>query len=235
MIPKIEQPLFNVKQPSNGKQLKLRPMLVKEEKILLIAKSSEDENDINTAVKQVVNNCVLTEGFSINDITIFDLEYIFIKLRSQSVGNIVDVSYIDNDDDQTRDFKIDLNTLEVTFPENNNKITEGDITIIMKYPPCKLYDDRDLAEKDNIVDGIEHIILNSIDKIYLKDEVYESKTISFEELKEFLDSMPISLYNKCRDYLDDLPFISHEIKYTNNMGNERTITLRNLNDFFTLR
>ena len=87
-LPKLDVVTYEMTQPSTEKKILYRPFKVKEEKILLMAKESGDKIDIVNAVKQVVSNCILSEGFDVNKIPLFDLEYFFIKLRSASVGNI---------------------------------------------------------------------------------------------------------------------------------------------------
>ena len=123
-LPKIDYPLYTITVPSLKKSYKFRPFLVKEEKLLLMAKESKEMSDIFTAIKQVVNNCAIDERFDVDKLTIFDLEYIFIKLRAMSVDNIVKVSYKDFQDEKVYDFEIDLNNIEMEMPKNiKNKIT----------------------------------------------------------------------------------------------------------------
>ena len=144
-LPKTKHPLFDIKIPSTGKPVSFRPFLVKEEKLLLMAKASEDPTDIFKAIKQVINNCAMDKGFDIDKLAIFDLEYVFIRLRAISVNNIVKVSYRDNEDDKIYDFEINLNTVEVVFPEKiskNIKISDT-IGMTMKYPPASIFDDKE--------------------------------------------------------------------------------------------
>ena len=119
-LPKIEHPIFKIKIPSSKREVRFRPFLVKEEKILLIAKTSEQENDILLAIKQVVNNCAL-DDLNIDKLALFDVEYLFLRIRAQSVNNIVSVTYRDNEDPMDYDFDIDLNNVNVVFPLNLEK------------------------------------------------------------------------------------------------------------------
>ena len=97
-LPKIQHPLFDCVVPSTNKKIKIRPMLVKEEKILLMAKQANDRSDQINALKQVVNNCI-AETLDIDNLALFDLEYIFTKIRAASVSNTVKLSYKDNEDE----------------------------------------------------------------------------------------------------------------------------------------
>ena len=107
-LPKITHPTSDVTIPSNKKKIRIRPLLVREEKILLMAKETKDETDILVALKQVVNNCIITPNIDINDFTIFDLEYLFIKIRCFSIGNITNVAYVDNEDEKTYNFSVHI-------------------------------------------------------------------------------------------------------------------------------
>ena len=110
-LPKIEYPIHLINIPSINKKIKFRPFLVKEEKLLLMAKESDNLADNLLATKQVINNCCL-EPLDINKLAIFDLEYIFLKLRALSVDNMVKLSYVDNEDNKTYTFDVDLNEVE---------------------------------------------------------------------------------------------------------------------------
>ena len=122
-LPKIEYPTVNLKIPPENKQYAFRPMLVKEEKLLLMAKTSDDESDILAAIKQVVNNCSLDPTLNIDKLPLFALEYLFIQLRGFSIGDKIDVSYRDLEDNKSYDFQINLNNVEIKYPEAvENKI-----------------------------------------------------------------------------------------------------------------
>ena len=115
MLPKIQYPVHTIIVPSTKKKVNFRPFLVKEEKILLMAKESEKDSDILMAVKQIVNNCSTDPKFDVNSLSIFDLEYIFLKLRAASVDNTIKISYKDLEDDKVYDFEIDLLKKEKFF------------------------------------------------------------------------------------------------------------------------
>src|SRR4051812_20105698 len=102
-LPKIQHPTFNAEIPSTKKSVRFRPFTAREEKVLLIAKQSEDETDIMGAIKQVVNNCVISDAFDVDKLTIFDLESLFIKIRIMSVSNLAPVSYKDHGDEKVYD------------------------------------------------------------------------------------------------------------------------------------
>ena len=152
ILPKIDYPIYTIEIPSTKQKARFRPFLVKEEKLLLMAKESENSADILTAVKQIVNNCAVDPNFDVDKLAIFDLELIFIKLRAFSIDNILKVAYKDFEDEKIYNFEIDLNEVKVIFPEEidtNIKISENS-GIVMKFPPASLYSDKEFLniEKD---------------------------------------------------------------------------------------
>lgn len=234
-LPKIKHPIFEFTIPSTGKKESFRPFLVKEEKILLMAKSSGEPADSLRAVKQVVNNCAISDAFDIDKLPIFDLEYLFLQLRAVSVNNVVTVSYRDNEDKKVYDFSIDLKEVKVKFPENVDPVILVGHTmgIVMKWPAASLLDDKEYFKVGD--DAYYELILRCIDKIYDGDDVYNPADYSLKEIEEFLDDCGVETLEKIQQYMSNAPRLYHQLKYVNSNGNERVIELTSLTDFFTLR
>lgn len=234
-LPKSPSPMFDVIIPSTNKKTKMRPMLVKEEKILLIAKEAKDDGDILNAIKQIVNNCLVDESIDINKMSIIDLEYLFIKLRSISISNISTVVYIDNEDQKTYKFDIDLNKVKVVFSEKIEKTIKLSDTsgILLKYPDASMYSDKLFLGKSES-ELFEAMILNCIEKIYEDDKIFIPAEYTRDEMVDFLENMDINTFNKFREFTSNLPKIEYVIEYKNSLNNDRKIILSSLNDFFTL-
>lgn len=233
MLPKINTPTFELKQPSTGDTLKYRPFLVGEEKLLLIARESGERKDVYDAVKQIVQNCVLDESFDVNKIPTFDLEYIFIQLRSKSVSNVVEF-YITDQAGVQHDLTLDLDTVEVTFPEgHDNKIMIDDTTgLIMKYPTPAISDI--IAGMTSGVQVEYTTVKNCIDTVFTEDEVYPWAEASDEEQENFLNVMPTPIYAKIEKFFDTMPQIRHEVEYEDSNGTTQKIIFQDLDDFFQL-
>jgi hypothetical protein len=234
MLPKINHPVFDFTIPSTNKKMSFRPFLVKEEKLLLMAKASEDPADIFKSIKQIINNCCL-DDVNVNDLAIFDMEYLFIKLRAISVNDTVEVSYRDNEDDEIYKFEIDLNKVEVLFPEKAEKqikINESS-GIIMKWPTTSIFDELQQIEENDSY--FFNLVLSCIDKIYDEDSVYNAKDYSKKELEEFLDNCNVNVYSKINEFVTKAPQLNYKIEYKNSKGTDREIVLKSLTDFFTLR
>lgn len=234
-LPKIDYPVHKIKVPSLKKDFQFRPFLVKEEKLLLMAKESENSADILSSIKQVVNNCSVDPKLDVNKLALFDLEYIFLKLRSVSVDNIVKIAYRDSEDKKVYDFEINLEEVKIKYPDkmdNKIKITPQS-GIIMKYPSAALYDDKEFLtlEKDYMFE----LIIRCIESIYFEDQIYESKDYKKEELNEFLENLNIKVFEQVQNFLLNVPRMEYKIIYQNELGNDREIVLSSLNDFFTWR
>lgn len=231
MLPKIEYPTFEVQVPSTGKKIKLRMMLVKEEKILLMAKQSGLSQQV-LAIKQVVQNCVLDDT-DVSKLPTFDVEYIFIKIRARSINNIVNLLVTDSDDGKKYEVESDLDDVEVSFEGcASPKIEVNDtVGLLLKYPNfddidsiMKMKDDGDKASK---------ILVRSIDKIYSGDNVIIVADHDENEVAEWLDSLDVATMKKIRKFFETMPKVVSTIKYVNSFNEDREITLEGLKDFFS--
>ena len=230
-LPKIDQPLFDMVIPSTGKKVAFRPFLVREEKILLIAQQSGNDSEIIRAIKQILNNCFV-DDIDLNTFAIFDLEYAFLKLRAKSVNNVVKLSYRDTEDDEVYNFELDLDTIEIEMPKTVNSKIEitKDVGMTMKYPSASITDR--MKEFDNEVDLMTFFIVNCVDTIYDDENVYVADDFSEKEISEFLDGLDVKTFELIREFFESVPRLYHKIEYTNKVGNERSIELSSLKDFF---
>lgn len=233
-LPKIATPTFELTQPSTGEKLLYRPFLVKEEKLLLIAKESGERNDVFNALKQIINNCVQTENFDVNKVPLFDMEYIFLKIRAVSVDNIVKFIVEDSDDGIEYNLQLDLNEVEVIFPEgHSNKVMIDENTgFVLKYPTPEISDK--VTKLKTIAEISYETILNCVDYVYDENEVYPWNESSSKEKDEFLDALPIEVYNQVQKFFETAPHIEHVVTYKNSEDKEKKVVFRDLDDFFTL-
>lgn len=234
-LPKIAAPTFELTQPSTGETLQYRPFLVKEEKILLTAKESGENADIFRAIKQIVNNCVVTDGFNVENIPLFDMEYIFIQLRAKSVDNIVKFQVEDSDDGIVYDLELDLNEVQVQMPEKQHdgvvKISD-ELGIKLNYPNAKI--SGELENSKTLNDIVHELVMHSIEYVFDSEDTYPWDKESKKEKLEFIDGLPVDAYEKINQFFDDSPRIEHVVTYKNSEGKEKRVVFRNLDDFFTL-
>lgn len=233
-LPKIEHPTFDVNLPSTNQTIKCRPFLVKEEKILLTALQTEDSAEIINSIKQVINNCIVTEGVDIEVLPTLDIELLFIKIRARSVNNVIKLAYRDNEDNKRYEVEVNLDEVEIkTDDTHTNKIVINDkMGFFMKYPTADI--NAKIKDTDSEAELFFDILKNCIEKIYVEEEEYSAADSTPEELDEFLEGLDVKTFTKIQEFFATAPKLHYEVKYTNSLGNERVIVLSTLNDFFTL-
>ena len=234
-LPKLMHPTFELTIPSTKQKVKFRPFLVKEEKLLLMAKQSGEQADIVNVLKQVINNCDVESIVPVDQLASFDIEYIFLKLRAKSVNNIIDLAYTDFEDEETYKFTLDAEEVEISFdPEHTNivKLSENS-GIVMKYPSMDLMSK--VIENNDVGGWLFFMIKGCMDQYFDGDKIVMFKDSKPEEVDDFVDNLPTSVIKQFETFFDTMPRLYHKLEYTNKKGTERVIELRTLEDFFTLR
>ena len=234
-LPKLNTPSYELEIPSTDEKVKFRPFLVKEEKILMMAMESQDQKQIVQAVKDIVSACTYNK-LDIDDMPMFDVEYVFLQIRAKSVGEVSKLKILCPDDGKTyAPVSVDLTKVEVQVDEGHtNKIElTKDTGLIMTYPTFKTMDslgDTKL-KSENMLDVISSCIL----QIYENkgEKVYEAKDQTKAELIEFLEQLNSTQFTEVRKFFDTMPKLKHDVKVKNpKTKKESKITLTGLNDFF---
>jgi len=235
-LPKIEVPTYELTLPSTDLKVKYRPFLVKEEKILFIALESGNNTNIVNAIKDIVTSCTFN-SIIVNNLPVFDLEYIFLNIRAKSVGEIAKFKVLCPDDKKTYvNAEIDLTKVEVQVEEKHtNKIVidkNKNLGVVLKYPTINEVELGDNPATIK-VESLFKILINCIDHIFEGDKIYPSKDISKKELQEFLESLPQDNFNDIRDFFDTMPKLKHKIEILNPKTNVKSeVFFVGLSDFF---
>ena len=218
-LPKIVAPTYELELPSTGQEIKYRPFLVKEEKVLVIALESEDTKQITNAIKTVIKSCILTKGIKVESLPTFDIEYLFLNIRGKSVGETVEVNIICPDDEETQvPVTIDLDEIKVQKSDDHtNQVKVDDrITMVMKYPSLDQFIKSNFDFKDqNAMDQSFELIASCIDKIYTADEVWTAADCTKKEIREFLEQMNSSQFKEIENFYTTMPKLSHTLEITN--------------------
>jgi len=234
-LPKITQPLFDIEIPSTGKTANFRQFLVKEEKILFVAQQTRSRKEIAKAIKQIINNCCVDDKFNVESLTVADIEYVFVQLRGISVNNIVELQFVDEDDNKTYKFEIDVADIKIIKPKkkptNDIKINDK-VGIILEYPSFGVVEQYE--DTMNEYDVLMMYLRNSIKSIYDENDVYDPNTYSQEQLNEFIENFSPKIFEKIKTYFNSAPKMEYTIQYENSQGKEKKIVLATLEDFFTL-
>ena len=230
-LPKINNILYDLELPSSGKQIEYRPFLVKEEKILLMALEGEDEKEMSKAVKQIITQCVLTEGFNVNKLAMIDLEYLFLNIRGKAVGDISTISF-KHECGEVIKLDIDLTKVEVIQNKNHSDLVQLTDDIMVRLSPPSI-DDVIGAGNTNQIDLVIKIIRTSLLEIIQGEEIFSAQDHSAEELDEFVNSLNSGQFKKLQEYYESLPKLSQDVEYTcKKCEKTETETLEGLASFF---
>lgn len=236
-LPKISTPSFFLTLPSTGKEIKYRPFLVREEKLLLLALESEDTKQITEAIKTVLKNCIETRGVKVETLPTFDIEYLFLNIRGKSVGEEIEVNIICPDDGETEvSVKINVDEIEVQKFDGHDKNIKLDdnISIEMKYPSLDEFIKNNFDfNATNDLDQAFDLISSCIDKIYTKDEAWSTSDVTKKEMQEFLDQMNSSQFKLIEKFFETMPKLSHKVEVLNpNTKVKSEVLIEGLTSFF---
>ena len=234
-LPKVTTPTYELLLPSTDRKVRFRPFLVKEEKILLIAMENNKEEEIFSAIKQIIKNC-LFESIDVEQLPIFDLEYIFLQIRAKSVGEVTKFRVLCPDDKKTyADIEVDLTKIEVQVDdEHTNRVIVDDkrkLGIVLKYPSLSIFKNpTSISEKP---EEAFKLVVNCIDHIFEGDKIYPAKDSTEKELTSFLEELTQKDFEKVKRFFETMPKLKHEVEIENPKTKKKSkVVLQGLKDFF---
>ena len=235
-LPTIVTPTFELNLPSNGKKIKYRPFLVKEEKILILAIESNSMKDISRDIKDVLKNCILTKNVKVDELPTFDIEYLFLNIRSRSIGESIELIVTCPDDGETKvQTKIYIDEIEVKKDENHSLDIKLDSTYTMrlKYPSLDQFIDDNFNFDDVTKDNSFDIIASCIDIVFSDEEAWEAKDCTKKELIDFVERLDSNQFKQIETFFDTMPKLSHQIEVENPKTKvNSTVMLEGLASFF---
>ena len=231
-LPKLSIPEYEATLPVTGTKISYRPFLVKEEKLLYLAMESQDNKQMIKAVKTIIKNCTNLKT-KVEDLATFEIEYIFLKIRSVAVGEVSEFKVICPDDDKTEvTVSVPLSEVGVDIPEEHNAkiLLDDNVGVVMKYPSLDVFIKQNLSENPDI-DDIFELAATCIGQVYDSEEVYDSFTKA--EALEFLENLNAEQFQKVQKFFETMPKLSHTIKVKNPKTKvESDLVLEGLASFF---
>ena len=214
-LPIIETPRYELTLPSSDVQVQFRPFIVKEEKILLVAMESKDNNEIINATKDILKACTF-EALDIDTLPMFDIEYLLLQIRGKSVGEVAKFKVICPDDKQTpTDVELDLSTINVQVDdEHSNKVVideKRELGLVLNYPSLGITKAGFDVNKEN-VETMFKVVANCIDHIYEGEKTYPAKESTQKELITFLEGLSQEAFIKIKKFFDTMPQLRHEVE-----------------------
>jgi hypothetical protein len=242
MLPKLDVPIYTVNLISTGKTIRFRPFLVKEQKLFMMASESGDANEMVSTIRQVLKNCIL-DDIDVDSLPTFDLEFVFMNLRARSVEEVVDLRYkcnnvVKNEKGEENkcngvvEFKLNLLEIQPTKNEKHkNKIQLTDnLGICFKYPTFEMIQRYEKMSENQIM---LQILIDCIDYVYDKENIYYAKDSSSKELEEFIDSLQQKDLEKFKDFFDTMPEIKKDVQFKCPKCNyEENILIKGMQSFF---
>ena len=239
-LPKINTPTFELVLPSTGKKIKYRPFLVREEKILVMAMESDDMKQITSAIIDILNNCILTKTIKIEKLSTFDIEYLFLNVRSKSVGETVEVNVTCPDDGVTQvQMEIDIDSIKVQKDKNHTNIVKLDdnLSMKLKYPSMNEFIENNFDASDTSRSEVSQsldMIISCIDMIYNEEESWSANDSTKKELSEFIEQLNTKQFKDVEKFFSTMPKLSHIVKVKNpNTKVESEVVLEGLAAFFS--
>ncbi len=233
-LPRNIRPEYSTTIPSTGQKIKYNPFSVKEEKILILAAESSDSDEVTNAISNVLKNCVTSPAsFNVEELSLFDIEYLFLKTRAKSAGEKIKVEITDPDDDTfSTEHEINIDKIGIKRTEGHSNLVElNENTLVkMRYPDLSFFQDGiDINDMESITETIGRCIV----QIVVDEEVFNSTDMSPPEVVEWLDGLTTEQFKKLSSFFETMPRLRHEITCHNpNTGMDFTITLEGLADFF---
>jgi len=231
-LPKIQQPLFELTIPSTDKKVKFRPFTVKEEKILLIAQESKDIEQVILAIKQIVGNCV--QDIDVDQLAMFDLEYMLINIRAKSVSNEIEFAIKDPETEEKIEMALNIEDIQIKRDPNHNKLIKinDDVTIEMTYPRIDQLKNLAEASDDTRDTVLFDMMMGCIKSVVSGDQVYNLSDFGEQDVDEFVGSLSSSNIASIKAFFDTMPMLRYEKKYHVSDGTEKTFVAEGTETFF---
>ena len=215
-LPILDTATYELTLPSSDVKVKYRPFLVREEKILLMAMEADNAKEITKALKEIVHACTFG-SINVTALPTFDLEYIFLHIRSKSVGEIAKLKLKCPDDNETyANVEVDLTKVEVQVDDaHSNVIQVNDkVKVIMQYPTIDMFDsEQDAANMKT--EQLFNVIAGTIYEIYEGETVHKASDYTKKELNDFIDSLTSATFNKIHTFFNTMPRLQHEVEVEN--------------------
>jgi len=231
-LPKLQTPTYELVLPSTGEKIKFRPFIVREQKKLLIAQESGDDKVIADAIGDIVNSCTFGK-IDPKSSPLFDIEFLFLRIRGKSVGETATLMVTCPDDEKTQvKVKMNIEDINVHMTADHTNVIQlnNDIKLYMRYPV--LADMKDSILEGNMTDKVFDIMNTCIERIEWGEKTYQRVDMTKKELDDFIDSMNNEMLDNVIYFFDTSPKLRHVVQITNPKTNVKSeVSLEGLQNF----
>ena len=214
-LPKLDTPIHTLVLPSTGQEIKYRPFLVKEQKLLMMAQESEEDDQMYHIMSNIVRACTF-DKVDADTVPLFDIEYVFLKLRAKSVGETAKLRVLCPDDEKTyTELEVNLDNIDVQMTENHTNIVElsDKVKIIMKYPQLK--DMKMIGADLQGVEQVFSILKYCIHEVHDGEKVYNRVDVTEKDIEDFIESFSTTQLESVINFFDTMPKLRHTMTITN--------------------
>jgi hypothetical protein len=231
MLPKINYPTFKVFLPVSNLELEFRVMTLKEEKIILTAQEGKNILDLMDAMMVCIKNCCINSNINFDKIPFFELQYIYLNLRANSIGVISRLMIPDDYDTNIKH--------EVLINIENVDLAVGDIISTINFNEndgmVVTYPNFNAARKINKETDENNRVLvflrMCIVSIFDSENVYDEHTFNDEELTKYIEELPSSYISNIKEFIDSIPKVTYTVEYKNSKGEDKKLILSSLANF----
>jgi hypothetical protein len=229
-LPQLNTAKYTTMVPSLKKEVTFRPYLVKEEKVLMMAMETQDQKSIMRAVKEVIKSCVF-DNIDIDKLAMFDIEALFLALRSKSVGENVAIK-LKCECEELTEVNINLDEIQINDIEKDNVIPlTSEVGVTMRYPALS---DVENIDAEGGIESMMDMIIKCMDSIYDTDAVHDVSNESKESVQSFLDSLNGEQFKKLAEFFEDLPSLNYNAEWDCvGCNKHNTMELKGIASFFT--
>ena len=240
-LPLVVTPEYKCIIPSTNQEIVYRPFLIKEEKLLLMAAESDDDNEQILAIAKILSQCILTEGIEVGSLAPFALEYLFLNIRAKSVGEILELKLrhfnpdgpsgtLESSCEHVTEYQLNLEDIAIPGPLPDTKIQLTDnLGVVLRFPT---FQDIAITEEDMNTELMFKLIGGCVEYVYDNEEVYNEFTN--EEMLQWMENLGQTQFEKITNFFEDMPKVTHEIKWKcSACGRDDSLTVEGVQSFFT--
>lgn len=232
-LPKLnDKPLYEITIPSTGQSVRFRPYLVREEKVLMMAMETKDTRAGVDAIIDTIIACI-DEPIDRRSLTIFDVEYLFIKIRGKSVGEVSKVGMKCKTCEEVNDVDINLDDISMNVERTDSIIQlTDDVKVKMQWPSyINIVNQQSVSEK--VIENAFSTIISCIHSIQTEEENILATDVTVRELEDFVDSMTSDQLDSIKQFIDGMPKLRHKVDFKCTSCREyNKVELEGIQDFF---
>ena len=230
-IPVVKVPTFTMTLPVSGETINFRPFLVKEEKILLLAKEADTLEAAITAIADTVDTCTFNK-MKVDDYCLADTQYAFLQIRGKSVGGEIELFLVCGECDHKHTSTISITDFTVDTTSKTKTLIDVDnvVKVELSYPKIQHY--ISLFETSND-DAVYDVVVECIKKIYTDDEMFVNTKETYGDVRTFIDNLTPDQFEKFEQFFIHMPILNKKIEFTcGGCEKSNTLTIDSITNFF---